>query len=390
MAPSSESFAQQAEFLKKRPRFETAATDGVRERRLCLETDGAAVDDCLDGERLPLVTGPEEIDRIPLPVPVPAFEPGFVMRRVGAAENRACRKPCRKPPDELVARFAARLHPGDAGAVPGPVGSVPGQTVAGADHDGQFDFDEPALRRPDDPADRLGFAAGLFGGVPFLRRRSTEKTLVKRAAEHLRKGGGVFCARCFTVENPAVCRDDAVDVIRPFHAPLDLERGDTRPGELGHGFEQPQVAWAEKPVAGLPLAGRIGFPAGLGACAAVAGTGSESGAPEAAPRDAVAHRAVDECLDLEGNAARQFPDLFERGLARQDDACDSEAPKKIETARAAPCSLRAQMTRDCAAAPGQKRCHAEVLDDQRIRLENFVVVERLFEKMLFVVEDDGI
>jgi hypothetical protein len=77
-------------------------------------------------------------------------------------------------------------------------------------------------------------------------------------------------------------------------------------------------------------------------------------------------------------------------FARQNDAADIEIGQFGVSALPEPGALGAQMKGDSAFAPANQGGNADVLNNQRVRLQYFVKIERFFEKFEFMIKNDGV
>lgn len=113
------------------------------------------------------------------------------------------------------------------------------------------------------------------------------------------------------------------DILRPLHAPFDLEAGDTHIHHLRHEGREVRVLQAQR-IAVRPAGKAVGQTAGLSAGAAVAAAPPDDGRHLALAAVAHAQRAVDERFDLDGAFLADFGDLPARKLTREHRARHAE------------------------------------------------------------------
>ncbi len=181
--------------------------------------------------------------------------------------------------------------------------------------------------------------------------------------------------RVGTIECRAVHAGDERHVLGALHAPLDLERRDPRPKQLGQHRDAREVLRRQQMCSGRRQRGAlrvdqlVGQPAWLGAQTPVGRTRADQRRQQALARVAHADGAVHERLDLDsGRRARgdQLGHLLDRRLAREGHARDTAGTKHDDRRRAVGVELGRSVDPHVRQCEPHRADQTQVLQDDRI------------------------
>ena len=155
------------------------------------------------------------------------------------------------------------------------------------------------------------------------------------------------------------------DILRPLHAPLDLEARDAHVHHLRHEGRKTRVLQAQR-MAVRPAGKAVGQTAGLGARATVAAAPPDDGRHLALAAVTHAQRAVDKRFDLDGAIRADFADLPTRKLAREHRARHVEPCRFLNARERVQAHLRRGVQRHVGNDFLQRRQNAPVLHQDRV------------------------
>ena len=243
-----------------------------------------------------------------------------------------------------------------------------------------------------DPSQMDARAAGLVGvDVAGVVAPDEERRLAagEIGLEHgLGLDRGPLAVAPEVVDEVAVGGDDGADVLGGLHPAFDLEGLDAHLDEIGNIVDQLQIVGREE-IALLRL-GFVEAAARLGAGAAVGALSAQIGGEEADARGRHAERAVDEDFELHAGILADRPDFLEREFPGQHGALEALPGDEVAALRGGDVHLRGRVQGQRGEAiPGHLH-HAEVLDDDAVRLEPVEVLEELVDPVGLPVLEDGI
>ena len=226
-----------------------------------------------------------------------------------------------------------------------------------------------------------GEQAAVIAGAPLdqpLMIHSCEEARARAARERLQRRAARLLARRLPLAHrclrgPSVERRRRAHVLRPLQAPLDLQRVDPEPSELGHQRAGLEVLGREQIRAVAEIAPHpvddhlVGQPAGLRARAAVGAAPADRLAGQALPRVRHAERPVHEDLHLHVGLGADGGDVSQRQLTREDHAADAQLARELDRRCVGARHLRRRVHRQRRRDGARQPEDPEILHDDRVR-----------------------